>query len=474
MQSRQRTHRHLANLLASLSGIAWISSSFGMALAVVSGTFASALPSHASMVCRQENSEVKPATETGSTETGSTETPNDKTDQQSPTTDAGAAFPADAQSPTFGPDFAGLVQDQPAEQPYVKTEFGFMVPFTVTIPETKIQFEMIPVPGGRFKMGSPEEEEGREENEGPQIEMEVPAFWMAKHEVTWQEYKEFMRLHDVFKRFQDKGIRPITDGNKMSAIAAPSNLYEPSFTYDAGDGPNEPAATMSQFSAKQYTKWLSLSTDLFFRIPTEAEWEYACRAGSQTAYSFGDDPELLAEYAWFEDNSDYARHDVGEKKPNAFGLYDMHGNVAEWVLDQSYADGFAHLEGRENLTVASAFRWPTQWFGRVAKGGSWELSPAQCRCASRLVSEDDWRNSDPNIPRSPYWHTSYPATGVGMRLLMPLRQPATPEGREQFWKADIQEIIDVATRRATAEGRGAFGVVDKELKQAIEQAENDR
>ncbi len=370
-------------------------------------------------------------------------------------------------APHFTADFPGLVKEQPESGPFVPTAAGFMVPFTLQLPNTDLKFEMLPIPGGKVLLGSPAEEEGRQENEGPQIEIEIAPFWMAKHEVTWQQYQHFMKLHDAFKRFKDQGIRPLTDENRLNAIAAPSNLYDPGFTYDAGDGPNEPAATMSQFSAKQYTKWLSLTSGMFIRLPTEPEWEHACRAGSTTAYSFGDDPAELSEHAWFEDNADFARHEVGQKQPNAFGLYDMHGNVAEWVLDMAYEDGYEHLVGQEGLTVATAFRWPHQWFGRVAKGGSFELPADQCRVASRLISEDLWRDSDPNQPRSPYWHTSFPATGVGMRIMVPLNSPAERNLQEKFWQADIPEIEEVAKRREDREGRGAYGLIDEQLEQAV-------
>lgn len=370
-------------------------------------------------------------------------------------------------------NFPGLVKEKPSEGPFVETDRGYMVPFTMKIPNTDIEYEMVPVPGGTVKMGSPEDEADRQDIEGPQVSVKVEPFWMGKHEVTWGEYSRFMRLHDIFKKFDDKGIRPVNDKNRIDAIAAPSNLYDPGFTYDAGDGENEPAASMSQFAAKQYTKWLSLSTDQFYRLPTEAEWEYACRAGSETAYSFGDDGEDLSDYGWFEDNADWMRHEVGTKKPNAFGLYDMHGNVAEWVLDQSYEDGFQRLADKangESLTVADALLMPEKEFGLVVKGGSFESTADGCRSAARLISENAWRDSDPNIPQSPYWFTDSPAIGVGFRLLIPLNAPETRAGREVFWDAGLEDIKDVVRRRAKAEGRGAIGIVDQALDQAIEES----
>src|SRR4028118_1013135 len=99
---------------------------------------------------------------------------------------------------------------------------------------------------------------------------------------------------------------------------------------------------MSQLSAKQYCKWLSAKTGQFYRLPTEAEWEYACRAGSQTVYPWGDDPAQLNENAWWGKNSDFKYQKVGKKKPNAWGLHDMIGNVIEWTLDQYEPTAYAH------------------------------------------------------------------------------------------------------------------------------------
>lgn len=363
----------------------------------------------------------------------------------------------------------GIVKEKPASGPFVETEQGFMVPYTIDIPGSDVSFEMIPVPGGEFVMGSPDDQEGRNDDEGPQRTVSVKPFWMGKYEVTWKEYFKFMELHDAFKAFEAKGLRKITDDNRIDVITAPSTLYDPSFTFEAGDGPDQPAVTVTQYAAKQYTKWISLLTDQFFRLPTEAEWEYACRAGADTAFYFGDDIDELGDYAWYFDNSDEVRQDVGQKKPNAFGLYDMLGNAAEWVLDGYDESGYQDAGGA-TLTVEQAFYAPTDVFPRVVRGGSFELDAEQCRCASRLTSHEyDWKDQDPNIPASPWWFTSYPATGVGLRLMRPLEAPASREAREEFWKPDLEELEEVAESRIDQEGRGARGLVDKELPNAIEE-----
>ena len=158
-----------------------------------------------------------------------------------------------------------------------------------------------------------------------------------------------------------------------------------------------PAICMTQFAAKMYCKWLSAKTGRYYRLPTEAEWEYACRAGTTTAYSFGDDPEKLGDYAWYFDNSDEKYHKVGQKKPNPWGLYDMHGNVAEWCLDQYVADRYKQLGGKlvENPLVAVTKTYP-----QVVRGGSWADEAPLLRSAARRGSSKDWKSQDPQIPQS--------------------------------------------------------------------------
>ena len=351
----------------------------------------------------------------------------------------------------------GVSLEQPAEGPFVKIDGGFMVPYKATIPETSTTFEMVPVPGGTFTMGSPEDEEGRLEDEGPQFEVVVKPFWMGKHEVTWDEYQCFMDLELVFRKLKQRGIRKKLEEFAVDTISAPTPLYRPSYTYDAGKEYNQPAATMCQFGAKQYTKWLSLTSNQFYRLPYEAEWEYACRAGSKTAYSFGDDVDDLKKHAWFVENSDDERQVVGQKQPNAFGLFDMHGNVAEWVLDGYNEQGYTHLEAGKSYTVEQTFYKPKTIYQRVVRGGSWELDDVQCRSAARLASQEEWKGEDPQSPLSPWWLTDTPGLGVGFRLIRPLDAPKTVEAKDKFWKPDHQDIASEVIRRKT------LGTADEKL-----------
>lgn len=365
-------------------------------------------------------------------------------------------------------DDIGLVKNRPASGRYVETDRGFMVPYTQSIPGSKVTFEMEPIPGGVFKLGSPESEEGRNPDEGPVVSILIEPFWMARNEVTWSEYKTFMELSNVFEKFEEQGIRKVTKNNAVDAVTAPSKLYEPSFVFASGEDPKQPAIAMSQFAAKQYTKWLSLLTSAVFRLPTEAEWEYACRAGSQSAYSFGDDIQELDKHAWHYENADDKTQVVALKKPNAWGLYDMHGNVSEWVLDAYSSDWYQQLSKRGSpVPAGEAINWPTQLYPRVLRGGSWNLDPPDCRSAARRQSNDeDWRSYDPNVPKSPWWFASDESQDVGFRVVRPLN--AVPKNQlAKYWDSDLDEITRAVNQRIFQEGRGERGLVNPQLPEAI-------
>lgn len=341
-----------------------------------------------------------------------------------------------------------------------------MKPYAEAIPGSKVQLEMVPIPGGFFTLGSPEDEKGRKPAEGPRFEVEVEPFWMGKYEITWAQYKKFMELHEVFRTFRDQKLRQVTDENRADAVSIPTPLYEPGFTFRKGQEENHPAVTMSQFAAKQFTKWLSRTTGHFYRLPTEVEWEYACRAGSTTAYGFGEDAAKLGDYAWFEENAKEKYHPVGQKLPNKFGLYDMHGNVSEWVLDEYRKEWYTRFAGKK-IKGAEAICWPEVVEPRVIRGGSWYEKAEECRSASRLGSQDkNWRLEDPNSPLSPWWFTEQEAQAVGFRIVRPLREPSAEEQR-RYWDADVEEIRH-AVENKVKEKRGVEGLADQDLPAAIE------
>ncbi len=389
-------------------------------------------------------------------------------------------------------DVPGLVAQEPPSGRFVKTGRGFMVPYKAAIPGTEATFEMQPIPGGKFKLGSPEGEKGRKPEEGPQVEIEIEPFWMSTCEVTWHEYKQYMAMHTTFKRLLGEKLWPTTDANREWVVTAPSSLYDPTFTFKQGADPKQPAVTMSQFAAKQYTKWLSGLTGQFYRLPSEAEWEYACRAGTTTAYFFGDDPAQLGDYAWHYDNASEKMQLVGQKKPSPWGLYDIHGNVGEWCLDQFLKEGYKkaaaqvqpgqaqsgqaqsrQAQSGQALSWQAAVGWPTKLYPRVIRGGSWDEDADRLRSAARRGSDDDdWRGEDPNFPQSPWWFTSQPALSVGFRPIRPLSEPATMAEKNKFWDADIDQIREDVENRINQEGRGSRGVTSRDLPAAIQKLPN--
>ncbi|HEV7278675.1 MAG TPA: formylglycine-generating enzyme family protein [Pirellulaceae bacterium] len=362
-------------------------------------------------------------------------------------------------------ELPGLTKERPAEGRFVETGRGFMVPYTVKLPmqvgDTVASFKMVPILGGTFRFGSPESEPGRDASEGPAFEVKVEPFWIADKEVTWAEFQSFMAMGMLFLEFQIDEVREF-DERDPAVVSAPSEIYDLEFVYANGEEPNLPAATMSQYAAKQYTKWLSLLTGPYYRLPTEAEWDYAARAGSSDAYFFGDDASRLGDYAWYEANSNGKTHTVGQKKPNPWGLYDVYGNVAEWTLDAYTSDGYAKAEQRGE-TTAAVFEQPTKLYPRTLRGGNYTMDSSALRSASRWPSDDwEWLIADPEVTQSPWWFTEDATLGVGFRIVRPLDPPADAEGRERFWKADLpklQEAVDDKER----DGRGARGVVDAAL-----------
>lgn len=360
----------------------------------------------------------------------------------------------------------GIVRgtERPAgDGPMVRIDGAWMVPYDETIPGTPVTFRMIPVPGGTFRMGSPSAEADRSADEGPTFAVRIEPFWMGRCEVTWAEYRTYMNACGIFQGLQALKIRPVTAANEADAVTAPSDLYDPSKTFTNGEQPNLPAVTMTQYAARQYTKWISKLTTRFYRLPTESEWEYACRAGSQSPWSSGADATTLEAVAWFADNADNTTHAVGSKQPNAFGLHDMHGNVAEWVIDQHVDGGYARQAGLpQPVAMADAIVWPTQLERRIVRGGAYYDDADRLRSAARRGSDDEpWKESDPNLPLSPWWYTEEPSLGVGMRLLRPAVAPPVGE-QARWWNPDLESIAaDTADR--LQQGRGARGIVDPGL-----------
>ncbi len=290
------------------------------------------------------------------------------------------------------------------------------------IPGTDVVFKMVLVPGGEYIMGS----ENGEEDEQPPKTVKIDSFWMGQFEVRFDEY-EIYRERD---RDNDSTRTPGSEYT-ADAVTRPSPPYEDP-TFGMGKY-GYPAGSMTQYAALKYCKWLTEKTGNFYRLPTEAEWEYAARAGTQTDYFFGDDPAELDKYAWYFDNSDETFHECGTKLPNPWGLYDLYGNVAEWTLDQYQADYYASLGDSSNI---NPWRKPVKLHPRTVKGGSFEDDPEEMRSANRIRSSMDWKMRDPQIPKSFWWNTDSPF--VGFRLVAPANE-MSPEDIRKFWKMTLDE-----------------------------------
>jgi formylglycine-generating enzyme required for sulfatase activity len=300
--------------------------------------------------------------------------------------------------------------------------------YTESIPDTKVRFDMVAVPGGVFRMGSPEGEKGPGDDEGPQHPVRVRPFWMGKCEVTWDEF-------DLYSKEEDNAAKPNLPfgGQIPDAVSRPTPPYaDETFGYGRE---HYPVLGITHHAAMEYCRWLSMKTGKAYRLPTEAEWEWAARAGTRTPYFFGSDAKALGEYAWFADNADDSTHPVGKKKPNPWGLYDMYGNVAEWCLDHYRRDVYTSCP-LTRLTIGpvelpTADRWPD-----AVRGGSWADAPDRCRSSARRPSHRSWNRRDPGRPQSIWWLAD--ADFVGFRVvraveeqgnLKDIRSRVTPESK---------------------------------------------
>ena len=301
-----------------------------------------------------------------------------------------------------------------------------MKPYDELIEHTEAKISMVPIPGGEFVMGSPTSEVDRADDEN-QHKVKVEPFWMATCEITWDAYECWMYDLDIQRRKAFK-----IKANARDAAADEYQLSQPTEPYmnmDFGMGKKGyPAICMTQLSARTFCNWLSEKTGRYYRLPTEAEWEYACRAGTKTAYSWGDDPDEIDDYAWHYDNADEKYQKVGKKKPNPWGLHDMHGNVSEWVLDQ-----YTPYDAKKpDAALLNPLAVPKTIYPRVVRGGSYYDDPDLHRSAARQQSDKEWKQQDPQIPKSIWYHTD--ATFVGFRIVRPLKQPSDKEKKEKWEK----------------------------------------
>lgn len=296
--------------------------------------------------------------------------------------------------------------------------------YTQKIEGTSLTFTMQAIPGGKFEMGS----NVGNADEKPVHKVAIDPFWMGTYEVTWDLFESFL-----YKDYeQSKQIEGAVPAN-VDAVTRPTKPYL-DMTFGMGKE-GQPAVGMTNYNAIQFCKWLYTRTGVFYRLPTEAEWEYAARGGSQDEYFFGNDASQLDEYAWYAANSNESTHKVGQKKANPFGLYDIYGNVAEWTFDQYNPDFYASFEGKEANNPVSI---PNELYAHSVRGGAFSSEAKDLRSASRLASDPEWKQIDPQVPKSNWWFPEAPF--IGLRLVRPLNPPTHEEIMAYYDKAPIEDF----------------------------------
>ena len=265
-----------------------------------------------------------------------------------------------------------------------------------------LSFDMVIIPGGSFLMGSPVGEIGRGDDEGPQHKVHLDPFYLCTTETTiglfmayYQETvsakKDFVETQQSEKDSEQGG------GDDVDAITGPTPVYG---DMTMGYGQKHPAMGATWHNAMTFCRWLSKKTGKKYRLPTEAEWEYACRAGTTNVYGSVNDPKQLKDYAWYEDTADFETSEVRRKKPNVWGLYDMSGNVREWVWD--FYSPTAYKEAAKKTPAVNP-KGPKTGKIHVARGGDYNSSIEELRCADRTFEEKFWRSGDPQFPKSRWW-----------------------------------------------------------------------
>lgn len=319
--------------------------------------------------------------------------------------------------------------------------------YAAEIPGSDQQIEMVPVPGGAYQMGPFEN--------GEMHEVNVDSFWIGKYEITWNEYNLFR--NEMLEEIRTTIYKELYGVDiESDAVSSPSLTEEALNLLRENDVPADiislpsppysdvtggmgtdgfPAVSMTHYAAFMFTKWLTVKTGDFYRLPTEAEWEYACRAANPDAYEPITNSGELDRFAWYRDNSNRKYQQPGNKEPNALGIHDMLGNVTEWTFDQYHEDYIGQLESEpaDNPTFK-----PTELYPRTVRGGSWMQPAEAASCLHRQGSDPQWKMRDPQLPKSLWWHTNAPF--VGFRVVRPVDQPETVDEMEKYWIEAIQDF----------------------------------
>jgi formylglycine-generating enzyme len=292
--------------------------------------------------------------------------------------------------------------------------------YTEYIPGSGVKFDMIAIDGGRFTIGSPPDEPLRNNNEGPAAEVELSPYFIAKVEVTWDEYLAF---------FSQTGSQGRLSAAEIAAVDGISGPTPPWGAPDQGWGTGSlPAISMSHYAAEQYCKWLSEVTGKKYRLPTEAEWEYAARGGTTSPYFFDGNPaefagkkfmssifkpdlSVLQKHVIYKENSNGRTALPEAVEPNPFGLLHTLGNVAEFCSDWYSPDIYQTYTG-----IVKDPKGPETGMEKVVRGGSYRSEAADVRSAARdYTRTQDWLRTDPQMPKSIWWYSD--AFHVGFRVV---------------------------------------------------------
>jgi cytochrome c nitrite reductase small subunit len=316
-------------------------------------------------------------------------------------------------SHTSNTTFGSGNDDEPKEIFESATKLSGFENFTEKVPLTSVSFNMIAIPGGTFKMGSPADENYRNEDEGPVREVTVSKFYMGEVEVIWSDYEAFFRETRSEGRI-DPNVIKTRNLNPVDGVSGPTPFYG---QVDQGWGfGKNPAITMSHYAAQTYCQWLSLKTGKKYRLPTEAEWEYAARGNTDTPYFFegnpkkftrdrwlntvfGVDTAIISRYVIYAENSGGRAHPADLVNPNPFGLKNMLGNVMEYCSD--WYSGSAYSETSVTVTNPTG---PEDGAEHVIRGGSFSSDAKDVRVAGRDYSRtEEWLKTDPQSPKSIWW-----------------------------------------------------------------------
>jgi len=279
-------------------------------------------------------------------------------------------FPCEAPPINAAGDYAfAALLTYPGTFTYVST--ASLAPFSYGTGGPSTDITMVPIPAGSFLMGSPDDEEGREDDEGPQRTVNISTFQMSETEVTQKQFEDVMGWNDSSFSGDDHPVEEVTWYDCVSFCNEQSEAdgYTKCYTItdmDYGGDHIEDADVTCDWDANGY------------RLPTEAECEYACRAGTTTRFNTGDSDSDLGRAGWYWDNSGFTTHPVGEKEASAWGLYDLHGNVWEWCSDW-YGKGYYGTRPDPDSDPTGPNSGPY----RVIRGGGWNISAQGRRSANR-------------------------------------------------------------------------------------------